>query len=410
MGKQAWAAFAAAVVVLAPAVRANVITDWDEKAVALASLAATGQREVAMVHIAMFDAVNSITPRYQPYLVRMKAKPGTSVDAAAASAAATVLKTAHPEAAKEIEEALQNYLAEVEGSGKAKADGMAFGAAIAEKICDARKKDGSDAQDPFRLTTKPGAYQPTMTMVGAVWPNMKPFALRSASQFRPGPPVALDSAEWATSFNELKDYGAKSSTKRSAQQTETARFWLMVGTPAYHPIARQLVLANKLSVIDSARLMAVYSAALTDAYMAVFDAKYHYAFWRPITAIHNAGIDGNPATDADPTWQPIADTPMHPEYPCAHCIQSGAAAGVLQTLLKPEQITRFELKSTSLPGVTHTFNTLTELTDEVANARVWAGFHYRFSAQAGTGMGMKIGEFAAQNMVLPLDRTTARRQ
>jgi hypothetical protein len=384
-----------------PFAAANVITDWDEKAVAMASPAAIGQREVAMVHVAMFDAVNSIERRYQPYLVQLQAAATASVDAAAASAAGTVLRELHPDLAGDIDAALAKYLAAITASGAAKSAGIELGASVAAKILLTRKQDGAAALDSYRLETKPGAYVPTMTMVGSTWSTVKPFALRGASQFRPSPPVSLTSSEWAADYNEVLDYGARRSGKRTAQQTETARFWLMVGTPAYHPVARQLAVNRRMSVIDSARFMALYSVALADAYIAVFDAKYHYAFWRPLTAIRSADIDGNPATSADPSWQPIAETPMHPEYPCAHCIQSGAARAVIQSVIGSNEIGSVTLTSTTAPGVTHSWKNLSDFTDEVVNARVWAGFHFRFSGRVGTNMGMQIGEFTVQNAMRP---------
>ena len=139
------------------------------------------------------------------------------------------------------------------------------------------------------------------------------------------------------------------SAKRTPQQTETAKFWLMVGPPAYHPVARQIALARAMNVADSARFMALYSAALTDAYIAVFDAKYHYEFWRPVTAIRNGDIDGNPDTAPDPVWQPLDATPMHPEYPCAHCIESGAAVGVVEAVLGSADIPEVTLTSSTAP-------------------------------------------------------------
>ena len=161
----------------------------------------------------------------------------------------------------------------------------------------------------------------------STWSKVKPFALTTASQFRPDPPISLSSKEWATDYNEIKDYGGKTGAKRSPQQTETARFWLMVGPPAYHPFVRQLVIAKQMSVGESARFMALAAVGLNDALIAVFDAKYHYNFWRPITAIRNGDIDGNDVTEREATWQPIDNTPMHPEYPCAHCILSGSHRG-----------------------------------------------------------------------------------
>ena len=222
---------------------------------------------------------------------------------------------------------------------------------------------------------------------------MVPFVMANPSQFRPIAPIALNSKDWAADYNELRIYGGKLSAKRSPRQTETARFWLMVGPPAYHPVPRQLV---------SARFMALFAVALTDAYIAVFDAKYHYEFWRPITAIRNGDIDGNPDTEIEATWQPIDNTPMHPEYPCAHCIQSGAAAGVIEALLSTKDIPEVSMVSSTLTGVTHRWTNIGMFADEIANARIWAGFHYRFSARVGTDMGLKIGRYVVETVMQPV--------
>jgi hypothetical protein len=235
-----------------------------------------------------------------------------------------------------------------------------------------------------------------------MWSKVKPFAMTTASQFRPGPPISLESTEWATDYNEIKDYGGKTSAKRSPQQTETARFWLMVGPPAYHPFVRQLVTVKQMSVGDSARFMALAAVGLNEALIAVFDAKYHYNFWRPITAIRNGDIDGNPATDREATWQPIDNTPMHPEYPCAHCILSGTIAGVVKAALGTEDIPEIAIMSTTAPGVTHRWTNMKAFTDEVANGRIWSGFHYRFSTRAGTDMGLKIGEYVVKSVMQPV--------
>jgi hypothetical protein len=383
-----------------PAV-ANVITDWDTKAVAVAAPAPLGQRELAMVHVAMFDAVNSIERRYRPYLVQLNAPKTTSQEAAAATAAGTVLVGLHPEKAGDMKVALATYLATI-ADGEAKSDGIKLGEAVAAKVLQARANDGAHAADAYRPKTKPGVYVPTPITVASVWPGLASFALTKPSQFRPQPPISLESKEWADDYNELKAYGGKTSTKRSAQQTETARFWLMVGAPAYHPIPRQLVAAKQMSVIDSARFMALFAVALTDAYIAVFDAKYHYEFWRPITAIRNGDIDGNPATELEATWQPIDNTPMHPEYPCAHCIQSGAAVAVIKSVLGSVDIPEVSVTSSTAPGITHRWTKLDVFSDEVANARIWAGFHYRFSTRVGTDMGLQIGEYVVKNVMQPV--------
>ena len=393
----------------APA-RANVITDWDEKAIAVVSpIVPVGvtqsvyvaQRVMGMVHAAMFDAVNSIERRYRPYLVQLPADPTTSKEAAAAAAAAAVLATIDPKTASEMKAALATYLVSIP-DGAAKSEGIKLGEAVAARVLEARANDGHNALDDYRPRTSPGVYVPTPITAASMWSNVKPFAMAKGSQFRPEPPISLDSKEWATDFNELKDYGGKTSTKRTAQQTEIARFWLMVGPPAYHPFVRQLVTAKQMSVGDSARLMALVAVGLNDALIAVFDAKYHYNFWRPITAIRNGDNDGNPATDREATWQPIDNTPMHPEYPCAHCILSGTVSGVIKAALGTEDIPEIAITSATAPGVTHRWTNVTAFAEEVANGRIWAGFHYRFSTRVGTTMGLQIGEYVVNNVMQPV--------
>jgi len=386
--------------------RADTATDWDTKATAVASPAALGEREVTIVDLAMFDAVNSIGRRYQPYLGALPVRNPTSADAAAASAAANALAGLHPEAAATFRTALSEYLAHLDATPEALANGVRLGEAAAEKILDARANDGATAVDSYRPNAKPGQYVPTAVMVCSTWPTMRPFALGSPSQFRPGPPPSLKGREWAADYNEIKELGSKTSTKRSAEQTETARFWLMTGPQAYHPLARQLVAERHLDLEDSARFMALYAVALTDAYIAVFDAKYHYELWRPVTAIRNADLNENPATERDATWQPLDSTPMHPEYPCAHCIESGAARVVLESLGQPLPL--LSLTSPTAPGVTHRWSNLDDFTTEVANARIWAGFHYRFSTRVGTSLGRQVGEYVSTRVMQPVSRTAQR--
>jgi hypothetical protein len=387
---------------------ANVITDWDETAVTLvipmASLSGTvpyvAQRMMGMVHTAMFDAVNSIEPRYKPYLVQLPADTATSKEAAAAAAAAAVLATIDARTADKMKEILASYLVSIP-DGAAKSDGVKLGHAVAAKVLEARANDGSDAPDDYRPRTTPGVYVPTAITPASMWPNVKPFAITKGSQFRPGPPISLNGKEWATDYNELKDYGGQNSAKRTAQQTETARFWLTGPPMAYHPFVRQLVTAKQMNILESARFMALVAIGLNDATIAVLDAKYHYNFWRPITAIRNGDVVGNPDTDRDATWQPIANTPMHPEYPCAHCIQSGSVAGVVEAVLGTADIPEIATTSPSAPGVTHRWTNMSAFTEEVANARIWAGFHYRFSTRVGTEMGLQIGEYVVKNVMQP---------
>jgi hypothetical protein len=389
---------------------ANVITDWDEKAIAavvpLASVPSpytpyAAYRMMGIVHVAMFDAVNSIEPRYRPYLVQLPADRATSKEAAAAAAAAAILASIDAKTAGEIKVALASYLASIP-DGAAKSDGVKLGEAVAARVLEARANDGSNAPDDYRPRTTPGVYVATSIMRGPMWPRVKPFAMTSPSQFRPGPPIALDSKEWATDFNEIKDYGGRNSAKRTAQQAETARFWLVAGPVGYHPFLRQLVTARQLGVVESARFMALAGIAINDALIAVLDAKYHYNFWRPITAIRNGDNDGNPATDREATWQPIANTPMHPEYPCAHCIQSGSVAGVVKAVFGTADIPEIALTSPTAPGVTRRWTNMNALTEEIASARIWAGFHYRFSTRVGTDMGLRIGDYVVKRAMQPI--------
>ncbi len=198
-------------------------------------------------------------------------------------------------------------------------------------------------------------------------------------------------------------FGARGSTQRSTRQTEDARFWLMVGPATYYPLARQVVAARHLSLIDCARFMALVSVAEADAYIAVFDAKYNYEFWRPITAIRNGDTMNNAAMHRDATWVPIADTPMHPEYPCAHCITSAVFVSVVDTLFGSTEVPQLSMTSLSLPGVTHHWSSLDAYTTEVAEARIWAGFHYRTSTQVAQDMGRQMGRFVVATVMQPLE-------
>jgi hypothetical protein len=191
----------------------------------------------------------------------------------------------------------------------------------------------------------------------------------------------------ATDFNELKDYGGQQSAKRTAEQTERARFWLVAGPVAYQPFLRQLPDGQADERHVECALHGARWIAINDALIAVLDAKYHDNGWRPVTAIRNGDIDHNPATDRDATWQPVADTPMHPEYPCAHRAVSGTVAGTVEAALGTVDIPEIAVTSPTAPSVTHRWTNMTDFTDEVANARIWAGFHYRASTRVWNGDG-----------------------
>jgi hypothetical protein len=381
-----------------------VISYWNEKTVAFVTNAKMpppqAERVMAMVHVAMFDAVNAIDKRYSPYLVQPAASATASKEMAAAAAAAKVLLGLHPEAEPELNAALTAYVRALP-EGAAKSEGLDIGEEVALRVLQARLGDGSDALDAYRAKTKPGVYVPTPITVASMWPKLNPFAMQSPSQFRPQPPISLQSEQWATDYNEIRLYGSRTSTRRSARQTEDARFWLAPGPIIYYPLVRQIATAKGLDVLESARLLALIAVARSDAFIAVFDAKYHYEFWRPITAIRNGDIDDNPATEPDATWLPLADTPMHPEYPCAHCIMASTIVSVVESVFGAAGFPELSLTSPTAPGITHRWTDLKRLVDEVSEARIWAGFHYRFSTRIGTEMGRKIGEYTVKTVMQP---------
>ena len=397
-----WAASIMILTGLSGPVSADAITDWNEKAVALATkhrlLPPQAERVIASVHVAMFDAVNSIEPRYRPYLVATTPRKGVSKEAAAAVAAGTVLAGLLPEETEALNTAMTSYLATIP-QGAAKSEGITIGRDVAARIVAERKSDGSDAPDAYRPKTRPGVYVPTPITASSMWPKVKPFAMTSPSQFRPLPPIALKSEEWAADYNEIKSLGGKFASKRTPRQTEDGHFLLITGPVSDSPILRPLGAAKNMDLVDSARFMALASAAVADAFIAVFDAKYHYDFWRPITAIRNGDIDENPATEPDLTWQPIDNTPMHPEYPCAHCISSAAVATVIESVLGTADIPEVSMTSPTAPGVIHRWTNVWAYAEEVALARIYAGFHYRFSTRVGQNMGRDIGRYVVQGFM-----------
>ena len=253
-----------------------------------------------------------------------------------------------------------------------------------------RANDGANTAENYRPQTKPGIYIPTTVPVFSTAAALTPWVMASGSQFRPAPPPSLDSEVWTKDLNEIREIGRINSTTRTAEQTTVGRFWFLVGARTYNPIVRQVALAKNMDVVDCARLFALTSMAGTDALIAVFDAKYTHNLWRPLTAIRNADLTSNPATPRDESWLPLGDTPMHPEYPCAHCITSAAISTVLLNITG--DIGEISLTSVTAPGVTRKWTRLQDYSDEVSNARIWAGFHYRFSTEVGKDMGKKIGE------------------
>jgi hypothetical protein len=399
---RAWI-LAAAITAVPAASAADVVTEWNQKAGAAVAESKlypfAGTRATSMVQVAVFDAINSIEGRYSPYKVKVSAPAGSSAEAAGVAAAHAVLVKLFPEQKASLDVAYAASLAQIpEGGGKTA--GIEVGEEVAGKILALRASDGSDAPNNYRPITAPGVYVPTTLPIASQWGDVTPWVMERGSQFRPAAPPDLKSAEWARDYDEVKDLGGKKSTVRTAEQTETARFWLITGPQSWDPLVRQLAAAPGRSLIENARLFALVEMAAADAYIAVFDGKYAFNLWRPITAIRNGDRDGNDATGRDAGWEPLIDTPLHPEYPCAHCITSAAVRMVLESEFGTGAVS-LSMTSSAVPGVTHKWASIEEWANEVSVARIYGGIHYRNSTVVGKDMGKKIGELAVRNYLKP---------
>jgi len=326
---------AVAIAAIPNAVAADVVTDWGSRAVAIGAEKqlpnARFTRGLAMAHVAMFEAVNAIDRRYRPYKLDLTADKTASKEAAAAAAAHAVLSSLFPDEKPKLDQALRASLAELAESD-AKVKGVELGNRTARGIIALRADDGSNAQESYRPITRPGVYVPTALPIESTSGSMKPWIMENGSQFRPSAPPTLDSEVWTRDVNEIRELGSLNSKKRTAEQTEIGRFWFLTGPRSYTPLVQQIAEVKKMDVVDCARLYALVSMATSDAFIAVFDAKYAHNFWRPITAIRNGDLTSNPATPRDASWTPPGVTPPHPEYPCAHCIVAAAVAEVLQNV------------------------------------------------------------------------------
>jgi hypothetical protein len=348
----------------------------------------------------MFEAVNAIEQRYTPYKLQLSAQRSTSKEAAAASAGYHVLLQLHADQKPRLDAALAKMLSAI-SEGEPKAKGIELGRHAAMQMVASRANDGSSAPESYRYVTQPGVYVPTAIVASSTVGGWTPWVMNSGSQFRPAPPPALHSETWSRDLNEVREMGARNSSKRTAEETNIAQFWFLTGARSYNPIVQQMAAAKNLDIVDNARLFALVAMAGSDAHIAVFDAKYHYNFWRPITAIRNADLTGNKATPRDPSWVPLGNTPMHPEYPCAHCISSGAASEVLLGVIG-DIAGAVTLTSPTAPNVTRRWTRLQDYRDEVALARTHGGFHYRFSNLVGTDMGIRIGQMAVATQLRPI--------
>lgn len=390
--------------------RADQVTDWNANG-AIAALNA-GRSPAAMVidlaymHAAIYDAVNAIDGGYSVYAVTpSNVPPDASKEAAAVAAAYNVLKTLLPTQQAFLDSQYATSLAAIT-DGDAKTHGIAVGEEVAALFLESRGGDGRNANITYTPGSGPGAWQPTPPGFAAgltPWvAETRPFGILSPSQFRAEGPPPLGSARWAADFNETKSLGDANSTTRTAEQTEIGRFYGIEHPGAqYARIFRNFAAEQDMNLADNARLFAVLYVTVADSQIAVWDSKYHFGFWRPVTAIRSAETDDNPATDADPAWLPLVTTPGHPEYPAAHGAFTGAYAEALRRFFDSKQVS-ITLTSTAT-GTSRTFNKTDQLIDEIIEARIYGGMHYRTSCKHGVKMGEKVAKWVAKHYFKPVN-------
>lgn len=365
----------------------NVLTQWRGHAAKCED--AKVRFHQAPMHVAMFEAINAITPKYTPYLETLQAPAGSSVDAAAAAAAHDVLVALCPDQAEGFGKALKAALEAIPDAA-ARDAGAKVGRDAAAAVLAARAESRADIRDPVFDPPAPGRYVPTIRRVGETLARQVPWILRGPDEVRPAPPPSLDSANWARDLEEVKALGAKKSKTRTAAQTDSAKFWAPRDTRI---VLDQLIGRPGRSLVDDARFLALAEMAHSDAYVAMMDGKYHYNLWRPITGIRHAQTDGNDATAQDAAWEGLGETPFHPEYPCGHCLSAAAVGAVIAAEFGP---TPPPLVLQAEDALLRRFDTLREFVDDVSQSRIWLGVHYRFSVDVGVAMGTAIGELAAE--------------
>jgi len=403
----------------ATSVAANAVADWH--AVAETVIPASGRKNAvalphyAYVDVAMYDAVNAINHRHRPFAVDVHAPRGASEDAAAAQAAHDVLSHffASPPAtnaatnAATIEAALTASLAAIP-DGPSKTDGVNVGKMVAAQWLSLRAGDGLEKAIPYTPGSGPGVWVPvpnypapppntTPAPVGVWLASFKPFALTSADQFLDdiAPPPSLTSDAWARDYNRTKDYGAHNSTVRTAAQTEIGLFWTDDAAAQYSAAFRRLVASQQLDTAEAARLGAMSSVVMSDAVTACFNGKYHFARWRPYTAITNGDTDGNPKTVADPNWVPLAVTPGHPEYPAAHGCVTGALMETLSAFFETDEIPY--TVTSAVTHTTHSFTSFDDVVREVDDARIFGGMHFRRSVKEGNRLGSLVVHYVLKH-------------
>jgi len=385
----------------------NVVSQWD--AIASTAIVATAKESpapsgvwFAYVHLAVFDAVNAIDHRFQPYLFTTNPPAGANMDAAAIAAAHRILVNYFLAQQTTLDAAYAASVAAISDTPANISAGLALGEASAQALTTARANDGLLADVSYTPPVGPGFWLPTPPAFGPpVTPwlgQMVPFTMSGPAQFFPNEgPYALDSPQWINDYNKVKALGAVNSTIRTPQQTEIGLFWTEHTGQQYARAFQNLATQMGLGTLDTARLMAMLWAGYADAGIGCWNAKYTFSFWRPVTAIPVGG--GNPALTADPNWLPLGTTPSHPEYPAGHACVTGAVATVLSGYFRTTKLT-FSVDSL-VTNTTHTFTSTSDLVSEVEDARVFAGFHYRHSVVQGKLLGHKVGHHLVERYFGP---------
>jgi hypothetical protein len=382
--------------------RTDVVLDWNA---VMATTVGTQNpfaqaRIAAIVQLAVFEAVNACSNRYRPYLGTITAPPGASEEAAAVAAAHGVLEHFVPANAAALDAARSESLAAIDGSQAAIASGVAVGEAAAAALIAHRLADGSTPPETFLPNpAAPGVWQPTPPAFAPGillhWQNVTPFGIQRSDQFRSEPPPHLASRRYTRDYDEVMIVGSASSAVRPQHRTDVARYFAVVSAmDAWNSAARQVVATRHRSIAEAARFFALLNMAISDGLVSSMETKYFYQFWRPVTAIVNGAEDGNPRTDADPSWLPLVTTPAFPSYPSAHASASYAAREVSERFLGSHQI-RFELSHAGVPGVVLAYESFRDLTDDIDDARVFGGIHFRFDQEAGAIQGRKVGAYVA---------------
>lgn len=381
------------------------IRAWNEQL--LSSISSTGQgpplaaRAMAMTHLAMFEAVNSVDRRYAPYRGHYQTAAGTSKEAAAAQAARDVLAAVYPSRVATFDAQLASSLAAVpEGPGKAA--GVELGRLAAAGMLQRRAGDGSSTVVPVTPGTLPGQWRPTapayLPGAFAQMASCTPFAMSSPAQFRPAAPPSLHSAAYASSLDQVRRLGSATSTERTPEQTDIARVWAFGAgtiTPpgAWNRVAQQVAASRGMGIDESARMFALLGMAEADAAISAWDCKNSYGLWRPITAIREAATDGNDATTADPSWLPLLTTPNFQSYTSGHSTFSSAAAAVLRA------VTGSDAAAFSIDGagITRSFTSFAAAAEEAGMSRIYGGIHFDFDNTEGLSCGAALGDWAVMN-------------